>query len=327
MPVFRGKIGTFVYAGCMGIGHTHLPGHTHSHPPDSAHSEAHRKALVRALVVTLIFAVVEVVGGYLANSLALISDSIHMLTDAGALVFSLAVLWMSRRKAPPGYTYGYQRLEILGALLNGLLVWLVTGFLIYESIERFQAPPDVDGGMVFWVALIGLLANLVSLFFLRRSSKENMNVRSAYLHVLTDSIGSIGALISGVVIVLTGYRIVDPIVTVFLSGLMLWSSWSLVREAVGILMERSPPHLKIDAIVESLRTVTGVSEVHDLHVWTLSSGQVSLSVHLIAEGDAIGSGEILHEAIHRLEEGFGITHTTIQVEPAGSEPAEHCSHC
>lgn len=328
--LFPGKIGDFVYAGSMGIGHSHSHSHGHAHShSDRKHSGSgdHRAALHRALVVTLIFAVVEAVGGYLANSLALISDSVHMLADAGALVLSLAVLWMSKRKAPAGYTFGYQRLEILGALMSGLLVWMVTGFLIFESIDRFKNPPDVKGVMVVWIALIGLFANLISLFFLHRSAKENMNVRGAYLHVLSDCLGSVGALISGVVIVLTGYRAIDPIVTVFLSGLMLWSSWSLVKEAVGVLMERSPSHIKVDSIEKTLRGVGGVKEVHDLHVWTLSSGQISLSVHLIAEAQAIGSGDILHEAVHRLEEEFGITHTTIQVEPEGSESAEHCSHC
>jgi cobalt-zinc-cadmium efflux system protein len=313
----------------MGLGHSH---HSHSHAHSGADSEpsdphVHRTALVRALSVTLVFAAVEIVGGYASNSLALISDSVHMLTDAGALALSLAVIWMSKRKAPRGYTFGYQRLEILGALLNGLLVWLLTGFLIFESIERFQNPPDVKGVWVFWIALIGLGANLSSLYFLHRSSKENLNIRSAYLHVLTDSLGSVGALIAGAVIALTGYRIIDPMITVALSLLMLWSSWSLVREAVGILMERSPSHLRLDAIEAVLRSLNGVCEVHDLHVWTLSSGKISLSVHLIAEGESIGTGEILHEANHRLEEEFGILHTTIQVEPAGSDTAEHCSPC
>jgi cobalt-zinc-cadmium efflux system protein len=234
---------------------------------------------------------------------------------------------MSRRKAPRGFTYGYQRLEILGALLNGLLVWLVTGFLIYESIARFRDPPDVKGEWVFWIALIGLGANLASLFFLHRSAKENLNVRSAYLHVITDSVGSVGALIAGAVISLTGYRLIDPMITIVLSLLMLWSSWSLVKEAVGILMESSPAHLRLDEIEEALRGLTGVRQVHDLHVWTLSSGQVSLSVHLIADAATIATGDVLHEAAHRLDEGFGIRHTTIQVEPEGSESAEHCQPC
>lgn len=317
----------------MGFGHSHSHStpqdhsHGHSHGHHAHGSNAHGIALARAFVVTLLFAGVEVVGGYLSNSLALLSDSVHMLMDSGALALALAVTWIARRKAPRGYTYGYQRVEILGALLSGLLVWLLTGFLIYESVERFQNPPDVKGDWVFWIASIGLAANLCSLFFLHRSSKENLNVRSAYLHVLTDSLGSVGAMIAGGVIYLTGLKIVDPIITVLLSLLMLWSSWSLVKEAVGVLMERSPGHLQLDAIETALRSLDGVREVHDLHVWTLSSGRVSLSVHLIVEAAAVASGEVLHEATHRLEEEFGISHTTIQMEPEGSETAEHCSPC
>jgi cobalt-zinc-cadmium efflux system protein len=269
---------------------------------------------------------VELVGGYLANSLALISDGIHMLMDGGALVLSLLVAWVSKRKAPRGYTYGYQRVEILGAFLNGLLVWLISGFLIFESIDRFRAPPPVKGGWVFWIATLGLVANVVSLYFLHRSSKESLNVKSAYLHVMTDSLGSIGAMIAGAVIVLTGKGIVDPIITVVLAGLMLWSSWNLVREAVGILLERSPAHLQLEEIEHALGNLEGVRGIHDLHVWTLSSGSVALSVHLIGEPRREPGG-LLHEAMHVLAERFSITHTTIQVEPEGSELSSHCEDC
>ena len=269
---------------------------------------------------------VELVGGYLANSLALISDGIHMFMDGGALLLSLFVAWVSKREAPRGYTYGYQRVEILGALLNGLLVWLISGFLIYESIDRFRAPPDVKGGMVFWIATLGLVSNLASLYFLHRSAKENLNVKSAYLHVVTDSIGSVGAMAAGAVIALTGMQIADPIITVVLAALMLWSSWSLVKEAVGILLERSPAHLQMEEIEQSLRLLDGVRGIHDLHVWTLSSGSIALSVHLIGETSR-DMGELLHEAAHILEERFSITHTTIQVEPEGSDLSNHCADC
>ncbi len=269
---------------------------------------------------------VEFVGGYLSNSIALISDAVHMLADSGALALSLFVAWISKRRAPRGYTYGFQRVEILGALLNGLLIWLLAGFLIYESIERFQNPPAVKGALVFWIASIGLGANLSSLFFLHRSAKENLNVRGAYLHVLTDSLGSVGAMIAGAVISLTGLFWVDPLVTVLLSLLMLWSSWRLVTEAVGILLERSPAHLRMEEIERALQGVAGVRGIHDLHVWTLSSGSVALSVHLVGQPGA-ETGELLHEAAHLLEERFSITHTTIQVEPEGSELSSHCSDC
>jgi len=182
----------------MGFGHAHRShhgiGHDHEHDPsDSGHSSDEAEvALKRALYVTLAFMLVELVGGTLANSLALVSDGVHMLMDSGALLLSLFVAWVSRRRAPKGYTYGFQRVEILGALLNGLLVWLISGFLIFESVERFRAPPEVKGGLVFWIASIGLLSNLASLYFLHRSSKENLNVKSAYVHMISDSIGSVG---------------------------------------------------------------------------------------------------------------------------------------
>ncbi|MBS1963200.1 MAG: cation transporter [Bdellovibrionales bacterium] len=312
-------------------GHDHDHGHDHGYGADRAPSEdASATALKRAFVVTVGFMGIELVGGYLANSLALVSDGIHMLLDGGALALSLFAAWASKRRAPRGYTYGYQRVEILGALLNGLLVWLISGFLIFESIDRFRAPPDVKGGIVFWIATIGLISNLASLFFLHRSAKENLNVKSAYLHVITDSLGSVGAMIAGAVISLTGWQLADPIITVALALLMLWSSWSLVREAVGILLERSPAHLRLEEIEQALVALEGVRGIHDLHVWTLSSGSVALSVHLVgtAQGD---QGELLHNlltaAAHVLEERFSITHTTIQVEPEGSELTNHCGDC
>lgn len=297
--------------------------HEHSH----AHHAHFRSgvALKRALIVTLGFAGFEFAGGLIANSLALISDSVHMVTDAGALALSLFVVWVSRRKAPDEYTYGFQRVEILGALLNGLMVWLVAGILIFESFDRFRHPADVNGKWVFWVATVGLAANLIALFFLHRSSKENLNVKSAYLHVLTDSLGSVGAMIAGAVIALTGWREIDPLITVVLSALMCWSSWQLIREAVAILLERSPSHLRMDEIQASLSKLEGVKEVHDLHVWTLSSGTVALSAHLVSL--ASETGDLLHEATHLLAEKFEITHTTIQVEPENSEVAEHCGSC
>lgn len=310
----------------MGIGHSHSGhdhGHIHTQSSGKGDPNAHQSALLRALSVTLFFAVVEVVGGFYANSLALLSDAVHMLTDAGALSLSLVVIWFAKKAAPRGYTYGYQRVEILGALLNALLVWLVPGLLIFESIERFQNPAVVKGGVLFSVATIGLLANLASLYFLHRSSKENLNVRSAYLHVLTDALGSVGAMIAGGVIALTGWVLVDPIVTVLLSLMMLWSSWRLIREAFEILMERSPQSLQVEEIHNELEMLKGVSGIHDLHVWTLSSGSVALSVHLVGTD----SEQILHAASHLLQEKFQITHTTIQIEALNSELTNHCESC
>ncbi|MBC7386328.1 MAG: cation transporter [Cryobacterium sp.] len=298
----------------MGLGHDHSHG-------DHAHS--HGSSLGRALAVTLVFAVVEVVGGYWANSLALLSDAVHMLADGGALVVSLLVVWISRRPAGKGYTYGYQRVEILGALLNGLAVWLISGVLIFESIARFRSPEPVKGGILLGVAAIGLLANLISLFFLHRSAKDNLNVRSAYLHVLSDALGSVGAMIAGVVISLTGWLLVDPIITVLMALLMLYSSFRLLKESIEILMEKSPSHLPLEKIRHALEKIPGVEGSHDLHIWTLSSGSIAMSVHLIGRE----TSEILTAATELLEKEFSITHTTIQIESHSELLGDHCETC
>lgn len=308
----------------MGHHHPHHGHHGHDHGPDEHHS-VHGGGAIRALklslIVTLTFMVVEIVGGYLANSLALISDGVHMATDAAALAFSLFTIWLSKRPAKSGFTFGYQRVEILGALLSGLTVWLIAGFLIFESIERMDSPPAVRGGMVFVIATIGLIANLISVSLLHAKSKESLNVRAAYLHVLTDCLGSVAAMISGVVIWLTGWGMIDPIITCVLSALMLWSSWRLISETVGILMERMPEHLSSEKIIDALAAIPDVEEVHDLHVWTLSSGKVSLSVHLTSR-----SPHVLAAANSLLLKEFGINHTTIQVEVPDNDLA-HSDDC
>lgn len=305
------------------MGHSHHH-HGHDHGPDEHHS-VHGGGAVRALklslIVTLTFMAVEIVGGYFANSLALISDGVHMATDAAALGFSLFTIWLSRRPAKDGFTFGYQRVEILGALLSGLTVWLIAGFLIFESIDRLNSPETVRGGMVFVIATIGLVANLISLSLLHAKSKESLNVRAAYLHVITDSVGSVAAMISGIVIWMTGWALIDPIITCLLAALMLWSSWRLVMETLGILMERMPEHLSSEKITAALAAIPGVEEVHDLHVWTLSSGKISLSVHLTSH-----SPHVLADANSILLKEFGINHTTIQVEVPNNDLA-HSHDC
>lgn len=269
---------------------------------------------------------IEIVGGFFSNSLALISDGVHMAMDVGALFVSLFAVWLSSRPAQSGYTYGYQRVEILGALLNGLTIWLISGFLVYESYRRFSAPPDVRAGWVIGIGSLGLIANLVSLKFLHGAQKENLNVRSAYLHVLTDCLGSVAAILSGVIIQFTGWKLVDPILTCVFSILMLWGSWRLVREAVEVLMERSPSGVDLDRIEKSLLSISGVSGLHDLHVWTLSSGRIALSVHLrrVSEVTDLNESQTLSQANELLAKDFGITHSTIQIE---SEVLADCGDC
>lgn len=297
----------------------HSPGHGHhghSHPSVP-------QALNRALLVTLVFMFVEFAAGYYANSLALISDAAHMATDVGAMGLSLVVYQISRKPRTPTMTFGYQRAEILGALVSGVVIWILVGFLVYEAILRLREPPAVMGPMVFVVALIGLAANLISMRMLHATQSENLNVRAAYLHMVTDCLGSLGAVIAGGVLWATGWRPIDPIVTLVSAGLMIFSSWDLVKEAVSVLMEGVPRHIDSEKIQEELETLAEVTEVHDLHVWTVSSGKLALSVHLISSD----TETVLVRANALLQERFGIIHTTIQVEHPDRFSSDRCYDC
>jgi len=303
--------------------HGHSHGHDHEHD-HAGHSHVHGQAsdsLKKALLLTVIFMAVEIVGGIYANSLALISDGVHMAMDSLSLVVSIFALWLSQRPARKSYTYGYQRAEILGALVNGLAIWLISGFLIFESLQRFQSPPDVRGNWVMGIGAVGLVANLISLALLHGAQKESLNARSAYLHILTDCMGSVAAILAGAVIQFTGWRLADPLITCVFSGLMLWGSWRLVREAVDVLMERSPVGIDLTQVEAKLRALAGVESLHDLHVWTLSSGSLALSVHLEGAGDGI-----LKAANSLLSTEFRITHTTIQVDSSPDLECQDCSH-
>lgn len=303
---------------------SHHPDHSHGHPHlHFGHSHAQGpQAITRAMIITLIFMAVEFVGGWWANSLALISDGAHMLTDVGALLLSLFAFWMARRPVTLSMSFGYHRAEILGALTSGLLIWLISGILIYEAIIRMQSPPEVQGPIVFVVASIGLMANLASMWMLRNAKEENLNTRAAYLHMVSDSLGSVGAIIAGAVLWLTGWSLIDPIVTILFAILMLASSWSLVKESLRILMESTPAHLDPSLIKESLETLPGVEESHDLHIWSVSSGKYALSVHLISKDT-----EVLNQANDLLKAKFGIIHTTIQVEHPDRFQSERCYDC
>ncbi|MBC7692635.1 MAG: cation transporter [Methylotenera sp.] len=313
----------------MGIGHHHGHSHGHSHGSGDGHEHGPEtsagipKALIQAIVVTLAFMVVELIGGYYANSLALISDGVHMLTDAAAMGFSLFVYWVSRKPATPAMSFGYHRVEILGALASGLMIWLLAGFLVFEAFQRLSDPPAVKGPVVFVIALIGLAANLASMKALHKTQKENINVRAAYLHLISDCLGSVGAVISGAVLWFTDWRLIDPIITILVSLLMLYSSWQLLKDAVNILMESSPTHLDPTAISTELEKIPGVTEVHDLHIWSVSSGRLALSVHLIA----LESEKVLGLAREILKNQFAIAHTTIQIEHPEKFDTENCYDC
>ncbi len=303
---------------CDGHGHSHHGhGHGHRHGPRKGGLAEERKRdkqrLVFALVLTATIALAEAVGGWLTNSLALMSDAGHMLTDVSALALSLVALWFAGKPADVKKTYGYYRMEILSALLNGVLLLGITVVILYEAWERVRSPAKVDLGPMAIVASVGLVANLAALAFLHRS--HSMNVRGAFLHVLGDTLSSVGVLLGAGIMAYTGWYVVDPIISVVISVVIVVGAVRLVRDAVDVLMEAVPAHVDLAQIKELMLRAQGVTAVHDLHVWTISSGVYALSAHLVVQDPMVcNNDEILSAVKHDLFDRFGIDHTTIQIE-------------
>lgn len=293
--------------------HTHDHGHDHSHH-DHVRS-GNKKGLGIALTITLGIMILEFAGGLITNSLALLSDSGHMLSDASALLLSLAAMWFATRPPSPKKTYGFYRFEILAALLNGVALFVITGIIVWEAIQRFSEPPAVAGGSMMLIAFIGLFANLMSAWFLMRTGdvKNNVNLRSAYLHVLGDALGSIGAIAAGIVMIAFEWYIADPIISVFVSLLILRSAWRIIQSTVHILMEGAPAGVDTEEVSKALLSLEGVVGIHDLHIWTITSSMDSLSCHLVIEDDKDGY-RVLQQAINLLGKQFHMDHATIQIE-------------
>ena len=291
--------------------HSHDHSHSHSH---GRGRNRRRLAIVLGLVAT--YMVAEVVGGLLTNSLALLADAGHMLSDAGALALSLFALWVAQRPPTSTHTYGFYRTEILAALANGATLVAISIFVFYEAIQRLGEPPHVEGGLMMGVAAGGLLVNLVGLWILSGGREESLNVRGAWLHVLTDALGSVGALGAGGLILAFGWTWADPAASILIGVLVLYSSWSLLRETVGVLMESAPGHIDVDAVRGAVGAVPGVLSAHDLHVWTITSGMVALSAHVNAAPD-VDAAQLLRQLRRLLHDRFGIDHITVQVEPEG----------
>ncbi len=271
------------------------------------------KALRVVLLITSVFLVVEVIGGVLSGSLALLADAGHMLTDVASLALSLVAFRLSARPRSPDKTFGWRRTEIFAALINGVALWGIAGVVAYEAVKRIQSPRAINDGLMTAVAGIGLLANLAAGLLLLRRRDRNLNMKGAYLHVLSDALGSVGVLIAALLIAVTGKTLWDPVVSLSISALIVLSSVRLIRESVNIFMEGVPAHIDPEALERALRAVPGVSSVHDLHVWTITSGFVSLSAHLTVRkgGDPRA---ILRDANELLTSRFGIRHSTLQTE-------------
>jgi cobalt-zinc-cadmium efflux system protein len=262
--------------------------------------------------LTALFMVVEVVGGWLSGSLALLADAGHMLTDVGAIGLTLLTAWIARRPADQSKTYGYLRWEILAALVNGALLFGIAAMVVFEAVQRINHPEAIKGGLFLAVALAGLLVNGVSLWLLHGSQQHHHNTRGAYLHILGDLLGSAGAVAAAVVVLLTGWTLADPIISVVLSLLILVGAWRLIRESTDILLDAVPAHIALAEVERRMRGVPGVEAVHDLHVWTVTSGMVAMSGHALVPDLAAHPGVL--EAIRQSLGGLGIGHVTIQLE-------------
>jgi cobalt-zinc-cadmium efflux system protein len=283
--------------------------HHHGH----SHAASSRRLLLIALTLTLGYSGVEAAVGWWAGSLALLGDAGHMLTDSLALGLAAGAAALALRPPSRRHSYGYGRAETLAALLNALLMVVLVAAVSAEAIQRFMAPQPVRGGAVTGVALVGLVVNVVAAWLLA-GGRENLNVRAALIHVLGDLLGSVAALVSGVVIVYTGWMTIDPLLSVFIAGLILFSSLRILREALHALMEGVPPHLDLEEIGQALAGVQGVRAVHDLHIWSLSADRTALSAHLVVD-DMVQWGLVMGRVHAALQARFGIEHTTLQPEP------------
>jgi len=273
---------------------------------------SHARTLTQVLLLTALFMVVEAGAGWIANSLALLADAGHMFGDVAALGLALFVAWAARRPATAERTYGYLRLEILAALVNGAALLVLAGGIVWEAAQRFRQPAVVEPRILFGVGLAGLLVNVVALRLLHRGHQHSLNVRGAYLHVLGDLLGSLGAMAAGAVILTTGWTPADPLISVVIAALIVWSGARLARESVEILLEATPRHISLSEVEHRIAGIPGVSDVHDLHVWTLTSGVVAMSGHAVV-GDPGANQRVLETVQGRMAE-LGIRHVTMQLE-------------
>ena len=313
--------------------HVHGPGaldhgpHAHDHGPH-AHThdlrELGRRRLLIVLAITAVFMVVEFAGGLIANSLALVADAAHMLSDVAALGLSVFALWFARRPATAEKSYGYLRIEILAALVNGATLLALAGLIVWQAWGRLHDPQPVESGLMLVVAFAGLVVNVVAAILLHGASGHSLNIRGAYLHVLGDLLGSVGAIVAALIILFTGWLAADPIISLFVAALILLSSWRLVRESVDVLLEATPAHIHLADVGRAILHVPHVTDVYDLHVWTVTSGFIAMSGHVVI--DDLARYRTVLDAIHaRMHDDFGITHVTVQIEPPtiyriGQEP-------
>src|SRR5215217_2930713 len=290
----------------------HAP-HSHEHHHHPVAPDADRRRLAAALALILAFMVAEVVAGILADSLALLSDAAHMLTDAASLALALLAARLATRPPTGRFTFGLGRAEVLSAQVNGAALLVLAGVIAIEAVQRFSSPPDVEGGVVLLVGLLGAVVNVAAAWQLAKAERRSLNVEGARAHVLTDLYASLGAALAGAIVLLTGFTEADPIAALIVSALMLRSGWALVRDSVKVLLEGSPEGVRTEDVGRALAAAPGIVEVHDLHVWEVTAGFPALAAHvLVAPGDDCHGRR--RELEQLLADRFGIEHTTLQVD-------------
>lgn len=285
----------------------------------------HAKRLAWALAMTATYMIAEVIGGLVTGSLALLADAAHMLTDVGGLALALLAIRFAAREATPQRTFGYLRMEVLSALANAVVLLLLTVYILYEAYQRFQSPPEVLSGPMLIVAAVGLAVNLVSMWLLSSGSSESLNVKGAYFEVLSDMLGSIGVIVAALLMMWKGWGLADPIIGAGIGLFIVPRTWSLLSQVTHILMEGTPPNVDTAAIEKKLLAIPGTVAVHDLHVWTVTSGFDAMSCHLVV-ADMSAGREALREARNLMKAEYGIEHTTIQIEDEAMRGEETVLH-
>lgn len=277
--------------------------------------------------LTFAFCLGEAAIGYFANSLALMADAGHNFADALALALSAFALWMATKPADGKRTFGYHRVGILAALVNAIGLVVMAVAIFWEALLRLNAPEAVQSEPMIWVALLAILLNSGIAWWLAKAAKEDLNIRGAYMHMLGDAAASFGVVIAGIIIALTGAYIADPLVSMLFAALVLWSSWSILTESIHVLLEATPVGLDLAKVEQTIRGVTGVLDTHDLHVWTVSSGLIASSCHIVVADQSVSSSQQIQQNVaHELEHDFNISHSTIQVEVEDCGGHEHTAH-
>ncbi|HUI67592.1 MAG TPA: cation diffusion facilitator family transporter [Nitrospirota bacterium] len=300
--------------------------HNHGHADDHEHGHEHanglrqqsrggKRDLLIALSITLLMMIVEAIGGLLSNSLALISDAGHMLTDNLALLLSFFAMKFATLPATEKRTFGFYRLEILAALINGIILVVISLYIIYQSYLRMIHPQRVEGMLMLIVAVIGLVANISGAVVLMKHSHSNLNIRGAYLHIVGDAFSSIGVVVGGIIILYTGWYLIDPILSILISFVIIYGAWALVKESVSILLESVPSHIDIETVATAISQIRGVREAYHIHVWTITSGVHAMSAHVLIDDQLVSrSRDLINDIKSLLAEKFKILHSTIQLE-------------